>query len=66
MFKVDSTKLRDEYETVLNAAGKFLWEGVLAEAEKVVNEKGESVKFNVGDLCNTLTNLAQAHRRDNQ
>jgi uncharacterized protein GlcG (DUF336 family) len=66
MFKVDSVRLKQEYEAVLQEVCSEALKAALHVTVNVTNENGEVVKFNVGDVCNTLTQLAQAYRRDNQ
>ena len=64
--QVHSLELKNEYEKVLHNVCHAFLGLVLNASEGVVNELGEQVKLNVGDVCNTLTNLLQSHRAANQ
>ncbi len=61
---VDSTRLRNEYDEVIVEVCKQLWNLVLDANRHVVNEKGEAVRLNISDVCNTVTNVAQKYRAE--
>jgi len=63
---VSAEDFRNDYDNMIVDICKALFAQVLESAGQIVNDKGESLKLNVADLCNTLTNVAQRYRAENQ
>lgn len=63
---VNSTAFRESYEDTLTKVCEDLFAQNLAALSTVVDETGAALKFNVNDICNTLTNVSQVYRRAHQ
>lgn len=59
---INSEDFRLDYDNVIKQVAATALQAALAEFEKVVDENSGKLNFNIADICNSLTQAAQALR----
>lgn len=63
---ISADDFKNDYDKLIVTVCEKLFGKVLEHAGAIVDDQNNSVKFNISDICNVLTNIAQKHRAANQ